>query len=141
MPAKKMFKRISLPLVMLCAFLIPAALFAQKDLPITVESGIIPPEFNLNNDTLLIYSPGNPFYVMSMKKHFKKSYTGTFIFAKNLSEYSVDKCRYVLFEGTSNTTITTIGGPNNGQSRNMVGHGSFYILDRKRFSILVYLCT
>jgi hypothetical protein len=33
-------------------FFAPSKLFAQKDLPITVESGVIPPEFNQNNDTI-----------------------------------------------------------------------------------------
>jgi len=124
-------KIISRSLIMLLMFVFPAVLFAQKDLPITVESGVIPPEFNKNNDTLIIYYPGNPFYKMSMNKHFKKSYTGAYVFAKNPGDYSIDRCRYVLYEGESNTTITTIDGPNKGQSRNMVGHSSFYIVDRK----------
>src|SRR5882724_2844804 len=111
MPATKNSTIISLKLIMLFMFVIPAALFAQKDVPITVETGIIPPDFNHNNDTLIIYSPGNPFYVMSMKKHFKKSYTGNFIFTKNLDEHLVENCRYVLYEGTTNTTIKTVGGP------------------------------
>ena len=132
MSAKKI-PIVFLSFVLMMAFLFPAALFAQKDLPITVASGIVPPEFNKNNDTLLIYATGNPFYAMSMKKHFRKNYTGHFVMAGSYSEkdHSIENCRYVLFEGTSNTAITTIGGPNNGQTRNMTGHESFYILDRK----------
>jgi hypothetical protein len=110
---------------------LPLVSIAQKDVPITVESGIIPPEFNMNNDTFLIAATGNPFYALSMKKHFKKSYTGNFIVAKKISDHSVENCRYVLYEGTSTTTVTTTGGPGGTQSHNYTGHQSFYIYDRK----------
>jgi hypothetical protein len=86
MPAKKISTIISRSLVMLFMSVIPAALFAQKDLPITVESGIVPPAFNMNNDTLIIAATGNPFYSISMKKHFKKNYTGAFMIVKNIGE-------------------------------------------------------
>ena len=129
MPPKKIIKFIAQLLIILFAFLSPFKLFAQ-DLPITVESGIIPPEFNLNNDTLIIASTGNPFYGSYMKRHFKNDYTSQFIIAKP-EGHSIDNCRFVLYEGTTNTTITKIGGPEAGRSRNMVGHGSFYIVDRK----------
>lgn len=130
MYSKKIFKIISMPLITLFSFLTSTQIFAQ-DMPITVESGIIPPEFNLNNDTFLIATTGNPFYSMSMKKHFKKNYTGNFLLTNDLSKHSIQNCRYVFYEGTSTTTITTIGGPNKGQSRNMIGHASFYLVDRK----------
>jgi hypothetical protein len=113
-------------------FVMPAALFAQKDLPITVESGIVPPEFNMNNDTLIIAATGNPFYSMSMKKHFKKSYTGEFIIVKNIGEHAIDHCRYVFYEGTGSVQA---GGktrlPGDPSSHQMTTHSNFYILDRK----------
>jgi|SRR6185312_3311885 len=130
MQVKNIFTISSRLLFVLFIFLTSPGLFAQ-DVPITVESGIIPPEFNINNDTLIIASSGNPFYDMSMKKHFKKNYTGPFVLSKGFGGHSVENCRYVLYEGTSNTTITYIDGPKKGKSRNMTGHGSFYILDRK----------
>lgn len=115
-------------LFVLIVFVLPYKSFSQ-DVAITVESGVIPPEFNKNNDTLIIFS-ANPFYSMSMKKHFKRSYTGPFVLVRDFSKYSVENCRYVLYEGTENRTITTIGGPNAG-TRGMVTHGNFVIVDRK----------
>ena len=117
-------------LFVLIVFILPYKSFSQ-DVAITVESGVIPPEFNKNNDTLIIFSL-NPFYSMSMKKHLKRSYTGPFVIVRDFSKhsYSVETCRYVLEESTGSRNITTIGGPNNG-TRSMVIHGSFVIYDRK----------
>jgi len=110
----------------------PSAGYAQKDVPITIESGIIPPEFNLDNDTLIIASNGNPFYGMSMKKHFRKNYTGHFMMADNIQKHAVENCRYVLYEGTGSVQA---GGntrlPGDPTSHQMTVHSSFYILDRK----------
>jgi hypothetical protein len=101
-----------------------------QDTPLTIEAGVIPEKFNQNNDTLLIFS-FNPFYNMSIKKHFKNNYTGNFIFVKSLEEHSVDNCRYVLYEGTLNTGKIKVGGPFNGQQTNTITHGNFTILDRQ----------
>jgi len=116
-------------LVAICILISLASCLAQKT-PLTKESGVIPPDFNQNNDTLLIFST-NPFYTMSMKKHFQKNYTGNFKFVKSLDGYSIDRCRYVLYEGTLNTKTTKIGGPFNGEVTNMTSHNSFSIFDRK----------
>jgi hypothetical protein len=98
--------------------------------PLTKESGVIPPDFNQNNDTLLIISV-NPFYTMSMKKHFRRKYTGNFKFVRSADGNSIEHCRYALYEGTVNTERTKIGGPFNGQQTNMISHGNFLIVDRK----------
>lgn len=122
-------------LVMLFFLLSNVITFAQK-LPFTIESGVIPPNFNQNNDTLLVISTQNPMYNMSMKKHFKKNYTGNFLMVKekNLDDYSINTCRYVFSEGMINTKKYTIGGPFDG-SRNVVTHDDFVILDRKTNTI------
>ena len=104
--------------------------FAQKDLEISVETGIIPPEFNKNNDTLLIFS-GNPFYNLSMKKHFKKSYTGPFLIVKSYKGHSEENCRYVFYEGTATKSKYNIDGPNKGITHYSTQHSNFYIEDRK----------
>lgn len=97
----------------------------------TVEAGSIPPEFNQNNDTLLIFA-SNPFYGASMKKHFRKGgYEGEYTTVTKPSKYSVDHCRYILYEIASRTTITNIGGPSNGMSHDMIQSEGFYINDRK----------
>ena len=116
-------------LLVICILISLTSCLAQKT-PLTKEARVIPPDFNQNNDTLLIFS-ANPFYTMSMKKHFRKKYTGNFVFVKNLDGYSIDRCRYVLYEGTLNTKRTKIGGPFNGEVTNMTSHDSFSILDRK----------
>ena len=103
---------------------------AQKDLAISVETGIIPPEFNKNNDTLLIFS-GNPFYNLSMKKHFNKNYTGPFLIVKSTTGHSVENCRYMFYEGTSTNTKLIVDGPNKGKYTNNIQHSNFYIEDRK----------
>lgn len=130
MYTKLIFKIGSFFLLTGVLFIVPSKLFAQKDLPITVESGVIPPEFNQNNDTILIHT-NDVFYAMSIKKHFRKSYTGNFLVVKSLANHSIENCRYVFYEGTSTSTTVTVGGPNNGQSRSRTETSSFYILDRK----------
>jgi hypothetical protein len=102
----------------------------QKDIEISVATGIIPPEFNKNNDTLLIFS-GNLFYNLSMKKHFNKNYTGPFLIVKSLTGHSIENCRYVFYEGTSGNTKLIIDGPNKGKYTNNIQHSNFYIEDRK----------
>jgi len=120
---------LAVSLTILCSAFIESA-SAQKT-EFTVEAGVIPPEFNQNNDTLLIFSL-NPFYAGSMRKHFRKGgYTGEYETVTNLKKYSVDRCRYILYEITSRTSITNIGGPRDGMSRDMVRTAGFYIKDRK----------
>lgn len=129
----KKYPIINLKLILFsfCVFIASNNSFAQKNkTPIDVSSGVIPPNFKENNDTLLIYSV-NPFYTMSMKKHFKKYYTGNFKFVKNPADYSLENCRYVMYEGTKTTIHTTVGGPRNGQSRDVVTHLNYKIVDRK----------
>ena len=106
------------------------SVMAQKT-AFTVEAGSIPPEFNQNNDTLLILA-SNPFYGASMKKHFRKGgYEGEYITVTKPNKYSVEHCRYVLYEISSRTTITNIGGPSNNMSHDMIQTEGFYINDRK----------
>ncbi len=104
---------------------------AQKE-SFTVESGVIPPEFNKGNDTLLIYA-SNPFYAGSMKKHFRKSgYTGEYETTTKPEKYSVEHCRYILYEITSSTNITTFvqGSPSQNTTRTRVQTEGWYIKDR-----------
>lgn len=127
----KIISRITFQLLIIAFSFLSVSKGFSQDIPITVESGVIPPYFNMDNDTLIIASTGNPFYAGSMKRHFKKNYTGPFILTNKFDEHPIKNCRYILFEGTSSTTIIDLDGPNKGKSRNMVAHGSFYILDRK----------
>lgn len=67
-----------------------------------------------------------------MRRDFRKGGdTGEYETVTNLKKYSVDRCRYILYEITSRITITNIGGPRNGMSRDMVQTVGFYINDRK----------
>ena len=130
---KHLNKTLRKLLVLVLLAFTTATVKGQQDIALTKETHAIPSEFDKNNDTLLILS-SNPFYIMSMKKHFKRHYTGNYIFVHTinaLNKYSVETSRYVLYEDINTTTKTKVGGPFNGQSRDVITHNSFRIEDRK----------
>jgi len=127
-----MFKhfRIALSAVFIIVFLFSTVTGKSQNKQSRNENGMIPPEFNKNNDTLLIYS-GAHLYGIPMKNSFKKYYSGNFIFVNKPEKYSVETCRYILYETMSEIQSTYNTGANTTATRSIPVHDSFYILDRK----------
>ncbi len=107
---------------------------------ISVEGGQIPPEFNLNNDTFLIARSGNFLYNNGMKNKFKKHYTGGYLVAKESDDYSLETCRFILFEEVGSYE-KTVDRNTNGIGNMRFFTSGFFIIDRKTKQKYIYKCN